>query len=133
MTSHAYQDLQNARNCQICHLLLRKVKNQVTSPLASLVPTAPTAHGGPKGKPADDESHHQMSRRFTLSAIVLTGLSFGKHKFSLEYPIEDQVMRCIAVCQCGFRVEISHFRSYGGVKDLQMKWEQHIGTWKGWI
>jgi hypothetical protein len=73
-----------------------------------------------------------MIWRFTLSAIVLTGLSYGKHQFSLEYPIEDQVMRCIAVCKCGYRVQISYFRSYGGVKDLQKKWELHIGAWKGW-
>ena len=33
-------------------------------PLADLVPTAPSAHGGSKGRPADDERHHQRSRRF---------------------------------------------------------------------
>ena len=30
-------------------------------PLACLVPTAPTAHGGSKGRPAGDELHRQKS------------------------------------------------------------------------
>jgi hypothetical protein len=27
----------------------------------------------------------------------------------------------------------SQWKCVGGGKDLQMKWEKHIGTWKGWI
>ena len=30
-------------------------------------------------------------------------------------------------------VEIMNFNGYGGTKDLQMKWEKHIGVWKGWV
>jgi hypothetical protein len=67
-----------------------------------------------------------------MSAIILTGLSHGKHKFSLSYPVIESVEHCIATCLCGYEVEIIQFRSYGGAKDLQMKWEKHIGTWKGW-
>jgi len=97
-----------------------------------LVPTAPTAHGGPKGRPADDERDHQMSRRLIMGSIILTGISNGKHQFSLSYPEVDGVVICMAHCKCGYDVEIINFRSYGGTKDLQMRWEKHIGTWKGW-
>ena len=103
------------------------------SPLAHLVPTAPSAHGGPKGRPADDERHHQMSRRLIMGSIILTGISHGKHQFSLNYPEIEGKTICMAKCKCGYEVEIINFRSYGGTKDLQMKWEKHIGTWKGWI
>ena len=66
-----------------------------------------------------------------MSAIILTGISHGKHQFSLSYPEVDGVIICMAHCQCGYEVEINNFRSYGGTKDLQMKWEKHVGTWKG--
>jgi hypothetical protein len=65
--------------------------------------------------------------------LVLTGLSKGKHSFELSYPIVDDKKICIAKCKCGYEVEIKYFWNYGGVKDLQKKWEMHIGTWKGWI
>ena len=42
-------------------------------------------------------------------------------------------MICMAHCKCRYEVEIINFRNYGGTKDLQMKWEKHIGTWKGWV
>ena len=98
------------------------------SPLAHLVPTAPSAHGGPKGRPADDERHHQMSRRLKMGSIILTGISHGKHQFSLTYPEVNGVMICMAKCNCGYEVEIINFNNYGGTKDLQRKWEKHIGT-----
>jgi hypothetical protein len=85
-------------------------------------------HGGPKGRPADDERHHQMSRRLIMGSIILTGISHGKHQFSLTYPELEGVMICMAHCKCGYEVEINNFRSYGGTKDLQKKWEKHIGT-----
>ena len=96
------------------------------SPLAHLVPTAPSVHGGPKGRPADDERHHQMSRRLIMGSIILTGISHGKHQFSLTYPEVDGVTICMARCNCGYEVEIINFRSYGGTRDLQRKWEKHI-------
>ncbi|NBU93773.1 MAG: hypothetical protein EBS18_04385 [Actinobacteria bacterium] len=65
--------------------------------------------------------------------LILTGLSSGKHQFQLSYPIEAGIKRCIARCKCGYEVEINNFQNYGGVKDLQMKWEKHIGTWNGWV
>ena len=102
------------------------------SPLAYLVPTAPSAHGGSRGGPADDERHHQMSRRLIMGSIILTGISHGKHQFSLEYPVVEGVTICMAHCKCGYEVEIINFRSYGGGKDLEKKWQKHIGTWKGW-
>ena len=98
------------------------------SPLAHLVPTAPTAHGGPKGRPADDERHHQMSRRLKMGSIILTGISHGKHQFSLTYPELEGVMICMAHCNCGYEVEIINFNNYGGTKDLQKKWEWHINN-----
>jgi hypothetical protein len=67
-----------------------------------------------------------------MGSIVLTGISHGKHKFSLEYLRVEDVEICMAHCKCGYKVEINNFRNYGGTKDLQMKWEKHIGTWKGW-
>ena len=68
-----------------------------------------------------------------MGALILTGISNGKHQFSLEYPEVDGNTICMAHCKCGFEVEIIQFRSYGGTKDLQMKWEKHIGVWKGWV
>jgi hypothetical protein len=74
-----------------------------------------------------------MSRRLKMGSIILTGISDGKHQFSLTYPEAGGVVICMAHCKCGYEVEINNFRSYGGGKDLQMKWEKHIGTWKGWV
>jgi hypothetical protein len=73
-----------------------------------------------------------MRRRLKMGSIVLTGISHGKHQFSIEYPEAEGVTICKAHCKCGYEVEIINFRSYGGTKDLQMKWEKHIGSWKGW-
>ena len=104
------------------------------SPLAHLVPTAPTAHGGSKGGPADDEGHHQKKQEVTsMSAIILTGIRYGEHQFTLDYPEVDGQMICMAHCECGYEVEILYFKNYGGVKYLQKMWEMHIGTWQGWI
>ena len=68
-----------------------------------------------------------------MGSIILTGISHGKHQFSLSYPELEGVMICMAHCKCGYEVEIINFRGYGGIKDLQKKWEKHIGTWKGWV
>jgi hypothetical protein len=68
-----------------------------------------------------------------MGSIILTGISHGKHQFNLEYPRVDEVEICVAICRCGYKVEINNFRNYGGTKDLQMKWEKHIGIWKGWV
>jgi len=67
-----------------------------------------------------------------MARIILTGISQGKHKFRLEYPVVEGKTICMAICKCAYEVEILYFENYGGVKDLQMKWEKHIGTWKGW-
>ena len=83
------------------------------SPLAHLVPTAPSAHGGSKGRPADDERNHQMKQEEkTMGSIILTGLRFGEHSFSLNYPVVDGQMICVAHCECGYEVEIPNFNSY---------------------
>ena len=68
-----------------------------------------------------------------MGSIILTGISQGKHKFSLQYPKVDGEKICVAQCQCGYEVEINNFKNYGGIKDLQMKWEKHVGIWKGWV
>jgi hypothetical protein len=68
-----------------------------------------------------------------MGSIILTGISKGKHQFSLQYAEINGSATCTAYCKCGFEVEINNFKNYGGTKDLQMKWEKHIGTWKGWI
>ena len=68
-----------------------------------------------------------------MNEIILTGVTQGKHKFSLEFPTVDGVEICLAHCRCGYQVEIDNFKNYGGIKDLQMKWEKHIGIWNGWV
>jgi hypothetical protein len=68
-----------------------------------------------------------------MGAIILTGIRHGKHQFSLDYPIVNGQMVCMAHCECGYEVEILYFKNYGGVKYLQKMWEMHIGTWKGWV
>jgi len=64
-----------------------------------------------------------------MGAIILTGIRHGKHQFTLDYPIVEGKEVCMAHCECGYQVEILHFRSYGGVKNLQKMWEMHLGTW----
>jgi hypothetical protein len=70
----------------------------------------------------------RMSRRLMMGSIILTGISHGKHQFSLTYPKLEGVMICMAHCKCGYEVEIINFRNYGGTKDLQKKWEWHINN-----
>ena len=67
-----------------------------------------------------------------MGSIILTGVSHGGHQFSLTYPTVNEETTCLATCRCGFQIEILNFNSYGGTKDLQMKWEKHVGSWKGW-
>lgn len=67
-----------------------------------------------------------------MGSIILTGTSHGKHQFSLEYPELNGAIICVAHCECGYETEIINFRNYGGVKDLEMKWQKHIGSLKGW-
>ena len=61
-----------------------------------------------------------------MGRIILTGISQGKHKFKLEYPNIDGKTICMAICACGFEVEILYFENYGGVKYLQSEWDKHI-------
>ena len=61
-----------------------------------------------------------------MGRIILTGISHGKHKFKLEYPIVDGKTICLAICACGYEVEILYFENYGGVKYLQREWDKHI-------
>jgi hypothetical protein len=75
-------------------------------------------HGGSKGRPADDENTIRMSRRLIMSSIILTGISHGKHQFSLTYPELEGVMICMAHCNCGYEFEIINFNNYGGTRDL---------------
>ena len=67
-----------------------------------------------------------------MGSIILTGISHGKHKFSLDYPVVDGHMICMAHCLCGYDVQIPNFSNYAGGKYLEMTWQKHIGTWKGW-
>lgn len=60
-----------------------------------------------------------------MSALILTNLSKGKHKFNLEYIGEGSNKRCYVVCKCGYRHEILYFRNYAGVKEVQRVWEEH--------
>ena len=41
-----------------------------------------------------------------MGSIILTGISNGKHQFSLTYPEIDGVTICMAHCKCGYEVEI---------------------------
>jgi len=62
-----------------------------------------------------------------MGRIILTGISEGKHKFRLEYSIDAGKTICMALCTCGYEVEILYFENYGGVKYLQCEWDKHIG------
>jgi hypothetical protein len=63
-----------------------------------------------------------------MGKIILTGLSFGNHQFTLAYSIVEGKQKCIAYCTCEYIVEIPNFRSYGGLKHLQLKWEEHVSN-----
>jgi hypothetical protein len=49
----------------------------------------------------------RMSRRLIMGSIILTGISHGKHQFSLTYPEIKGVMICMAKCSCGYEVILS--------------------------
>ncbi len=69
-------------------------------------------------------------RNPSLGSIILTGLSSGKHKFALRYSKANEETRCMAECICGYQVEIKHFNSWAGTRELQMKWEEHVASLK---
>ena len=54
-----------------------------------------------------------------MSAIILTGIRHGDHQFSLDYPVVDGQMICMAHCECGYEVEIPDFNSYEGGMYIQ--------------
>ena len=62
-----------------------------------------------------------------MGKLILTGISKGRHKFSLEYPEADGKVTCTARCACGYQVEILQFEGWGGTRELQKRWEDHIG------
>ena len=62
-----------------------------------------------------------------LSRLIATGISKGPHKFSLKYSKLHGIETCFARCACGFQVEIFQFRGWGGTRELQKRWEEHIG------
>jgi hypothetical protein len=68
----------------------------------------------------------RMSRRLIMGSIILTGISHGKHQFSLSYPELEGVMICMAHCKCGYEVEIPNFNSYAAGKYIQWVWEKHV-------
>jgi hypothetical protein len=42
-----------------------------------------------------------------MGSIILTGISHGKHQFSLTYPEVEGVRICMAHCKCGSMVRLS--------------------------
>jgi len=65
-----------------------------------------------------------------MGQIILTGISWGSHKFSLNYPCVNGEVKCFAICTCGYNVEIFNFESWGGVRQVQFEWEKHIKSAK---
>ena len=61
-----------------------------------------------------------------MGRIMLTGISRGSHKFSLEYPTINDKIKCFATCTCGYRVEIHNFESWGGSRQVQFEWDKHV-------
>lgn len=62
-----------------------------------------------------------------MGRIILTGISFKNHKFLLSYiDLQNNQRKCFANCTCGFEVEIFHFESWGGSRQVQFEWDQHI-------
>lgn len=59
-----------------------------------------------------------------MSALILTNLSKGEHKFILEYVGDGSNKGCYVVCRCGYRHEILYFRNDAGVKEVQRVWEE---------
>ena len=62
-----------------------------------------------------------------MGKIILTGISWGSHKFSLEYASIKEKIKCFAICTCGYQVEILYFESWGGSRQVQFEWDKHIG------
>lgn len=61
-----------------------------------------------------------------MGKIILTGLSFANHQFTLDYLMVEGKQICVACCTCDYTVEIPNFINYGGFKYLQLKWEEHV-------
>jgi hypothetical protein len=60
-----------------------------------------------------------------LGKLVATGISKGKHKFTLDYQTIEEKIICMAECACGYGVEIKQFEGWGGTRELQRRWEEH--------
>lgn len=63
-----------------------------------------------------------------MGKLIATGISKGKHKFSLDYSEVNGKVTCIARCACGYQVEILQFEGWGGTRELQKRWEEHTGN-----
>ena len=61
-----------------------------------------------------------------MGKIILTGISWGSHKFSLNYPYVNGKVKCFVICTCGYQVEILNFEGWGGVRQVQFEWDKHI-------
>ena len=61
-----------------------------------------------------------------MGRIIITGISWGSHKFSLDYPTVNDKIKCFATCTCGYRVEIHNFESWGGSRQVQFEWDKHV-------
>ena len=62
-----------------------------------------------------------------MAKLIATGLSKGRHKFSIEYTEVNGKVTCFARCACGHEVQILQFEGWGGTRELQKKWEEHTG------
>lgn len=44
----------------------------------------------------------------------------------MEYSEERGKVICMAKCKCGYEVEILNSETYGGVKELEWRWKEHV-------
>lgn len=61
-----------------------------------------------------------------MGRIIATGVSLRGHQFSVEYSEERGKVICMAKCKCGYEVKILNSETYGGVKELEWRWKEHV-------
>ena len=48
-----------------------------------------------------------------MGSIILAGVAFGRHQFSLIYSTVNEKVTCLATCRCGSQIPILIFKGYG--------------------
>lgn len=63
---------------------------------------------------------------------TLSGQVLG-HKFELIFPDREFGRLCLLDCECGFSTQILNHSNFGGVLELDVKYQEHIKRIEGML